>query len=255
MRSQFVGLYYRELARVYRSPFILLVTVVQPFMWLAFFGSTFANAPPSFLEGLFHTSSYVAFLLPGVLSTSMLSVGMFGSMSTIQDKRLGYMKRILLTPTPKGIVFLAKALGSTTRGLIQIPVMAGAALAFGVPLPTSPLLWGAWALGLFLLGLGFAEMFMAITAPSTDWQTPGAVANFITMPLMFSSQALFPSTNFPWWMLAISRVNPISYSATFGRAIVLGEPVPWTDLGYLALFAGVMVAIGLVVAQRWLRVE
>ena len=43
--SQFTGLYSRELLRTFRNPWVLVITVVQPFMWLAFFGSSFANAP------------------------------------------------------------------------------------------------------------------------------------------------------------------------------------------------------------------
>ncbi|MGD0251006.1 MAG: ABC transporter permease [Thermoplasmata archaeon] len=253
--SQFWGLYAREILRTFRNPFVLLITVVQPFMWLAFFGSSFANLPKAELVGLFGSTSYIAFLLPGTLSTSMLSVGMFGAMSTIQDKRFGFMKRILITPTSKGVIFLSKALGGATRGLVQFPIMIAAALAFGVSFHLSPVEWVAWVLALMLLAVGFASLFLAVTASSTDWQTPGVVSNFITMPLMFASSALFGSTYFPAWMKAISSVNPITFSALFGRSLVLGTPVDWSYLGYLAVFAGVMVAIGYYVSARWLKVD
>ncbi len=253
--NQFYGLLAREIKKTYRNPWIIAITVVQPFMWLAFFGSSFSSAPKSFLEGFFHTYSYVAFLLPGVLSTSMLTVGMFGSMSTIQDKRFGYMKRILLTPTDKATIFVAKSMGSTTRGMVQLPVMATAAALFGVSFPLNPVLWLGWIAALFFLGLGFSSLFMALTVASTDWQTPGVISNFITMPLMFSSTALFPQANFPAWMRAISAVNPVTFSATFGRTIVLGGSIDWTLLAYLALFAALMLFIGSVMATKWLKVE
>lgn len=253
--SQFVGLYARELIRTFRNPWVLVITVVQPFMWLAFFGSSFSGASPALVEQLFHTSSYIAFLLPGVLSTSMLSVGMFGSMSTIQDKRFGFMKRILLTPTSKTTVYLSKALGSATRGMVQIPIMVGAAVAFGVHLNGDPLEWAGWIAGIVCLGLGFSCLFLALTASSTDWQTPGVISNFITMPLMFASGALFPSANFPGWMQAISSVNPVTYSALLGRGVVVDGTANWAYLGYLALFALVMVIAGTLVARRYLKVE
>ncbi len=255
MRSQFWGLYVREILRTFRNPFVLLLTVVQPFMWLAFFGSSFGNVPSVYRLGLFGTNDYLEFLLPGTLSTSMLSIGMFGAMSTIQDKRFGFMKRILITPTSKGLVFFSKALGSATRGLVQIPVMVGAAVAFGVPFHLSALEWVAWIAGLLCLALGFSSLFLAVTAPSTDWQTPGVVANFITMPLMFASASLFPSQQFPDWMQAIANVNPISFSALLGRSFILGLPVDWSYLGYLGVFALAMVLIGYGVSARWLKVE
>jgi ABC-2 type transport system permease protein len=253
--SAFWGLYVREILRTFRNPFVLVITVVQPFMWLAFFGSSFSLLPASELEALFGASNYIQFLLPGVLSTSMLTVGMFGSMSTIQDKRFGFMKRILITPTSKGTVFVTKALGSATRGLVQFPIMIGAALAFGVAFHLVWWEWGVWILSLMLLATGFCALFLAITAQSTDWQTPGVVSNFITMPLMFSSAALFGSSHFPSWMQAISSVNPITFTALLGRSFVLGTATNWSYLGYLALFAGGMLAIGYFVSSRWLRVE
>ena len=253
--SALYGLYVREILRTFRNPFVLLVTVVQPFMWLAFFGSSFSDVPAGLLQELFGTSNYIQFLLPGVLSTSMLTVGMFGSMSTIQDKRFGFMKRILITPTSKGTVFVTKALGSATRGLVQFPIMVAAALAFGVRFHVVWWQWGVWVLALMLLATGFCSLFLAITASSTDWQTPGVVSNFITMPLMFSSAALFGSSHFPAWMQAISSVNPITFSALLGRSFVLGTPVDWTYLLYLTIFAGVMLTLGYLVSRRWLKVE
>ncbi|HZY92517.1 MAG TPA: ABC transporter permease [Thermoplasmata archaeon] len=255
--SQFAGLYARELLKTFRNPFVLVFTLVQPFMWLAFFGSSFSAVPIPYLEVLLHTQiqSYLQFLLPGVLATSMLSIGMFGAMSTIQDKRFGFMKRILITPTSKTTVYLTKALGSATRGVVQIPVMILAAFVFGARLAGDPLLWAAWVLGLVLLGFGFSCLFLAITASSTDWQTPGVVANFITMPLMFASGALFPAANFPPWMQTIAAYNPVSYAALFGRGIVLDGTANWAYLGYLALFAAVMAIIGTAIASRYLKVE
>ncbi|MGB6500826.1 MAG: ABC transporter permease [Thermoplasmata archaeon] len=256
--SQFYGLYARELIKTFRNPLVLIITLVQPFMWLAFFGSSFASVPLSSLDALLHAppgTGYLQFLLPGVLSTSMLSIGMFGSMSTIQDKRFGFMKRVLLTPTGRSTVYLSKALGSATRGMVQIPVMIAAALVFGVRFQGDPLMWAGWLLGLVLLGFGFSAFFLAVTASSTDWQTPGVISNFITMPLMFASGALFPSQNYPSWMQAIAHVNPVGFSALLGRGVIVNGTANWLYLGYLGIFAALMVGVGTLVASKYLKVE
>ena len=256
--SQFYGLYARELIKTFRNPWVLVITLVQPFMWLAFFGSSFATVSTSALDSLLHAppgTGYLQFLLPGVLSTSMLSIGMFGSMSTIQDKRFGFMKRVLLTPTGRSTVYLSKALGSATRGMVQIPVMICAAYVFGVRFEGTPLMWAGWLLGLILLGFGFSAFFLAVTASSTDWQTPGVLSNFITMPLMFASGALFPAQNYPTWMQAIARVNPVGFSALLGRGILVSGTANWAYLGYLGIFAAIMVGVGTLVASRYLKVE
>lgn len=255
--SQFSGLFAREIIKTFRNPWVLAITVLQPFMWLAFFGSSFSGLSCQYLQLVFHTTtcSYIEFLLPGVLATSMLTIGMFGAMSMIQDKRFGYMKRVLITPARRSTVFLAKALGATSRGLVQFPVMIAAAAAFGVAYGLSPIMWVGWILCLFLLGLGFSSLYLTVTASSTDWQTPGVLSNFITMPLMFSSTALFPAANFPWWMQDISYVNPVTYAALFGRDALIDGVAQWGFLGLLVAFAAVMVTLGMFVYTYWLRVE
>ena len=260
--SQFWGLYAREMIKTFRNPFVIAITLVQPFMWLAFFGAQFAQVPSYALQGLLQGApagtSYLSFLLPGVLATGMMAIGMFGAMSTIQDKRFGFMKRILITPTSKATVYLTKALGSATRGLVQIPVMLGAAVAFNVPLHGSTIGWAAWIFGLVLLGIGFSALFLAITASSTDWQTPGVISNFITMPLMFASGAMFPTSLYPTWMKLIAEVNPVGFSAMLSRDVLTYGQFTGSDvvyLGYLALFAALMIGIGTALAAKYLKVE
>jgi ABC-2 type transport system permease protein len=259
---QFYGLLTRELVKTFRNPWVIAFTLIQPFMWLAFFGGMMSGLPTAELDSfLLHAppgTSYLSFLLPGVLATGMMSVGMFGAMSSIQDKRFGFMKRILITPTSKATVYLAKALGSAMRGLVQIPVMLVAATAFGVRFQGDPLGWLAWIAGLVCLGLGFSAFFLAITSTSTDWQTPGVIANFITMPLMFASGAMFPTTIYPGWMKAIANVNPVGYSAQLSRSVLTYGQFSGTevaDLGYLALFAASMVVLGTLLASRYLKAE
>ena len=56
---------------------------------------------------------------------------------------------------------------------------------------------------------------------SSDWQIPTVIANFINLPLMFANTALFSNENFPTWMQTISNLNPVSFSSTFGREIII----------------------------------
>src|SRR5437867_12067069 len=89
-RSQFFGLYAREVLRTFRNPWVLVMTFVQPFMWLAFFGRGLSGASPALVGEEVHTSSSIAFLLPGVLATSLVTVGMFGLMTGLQAERYGF---------------------------------------------------------------------------------------------------------------------------------------------------------------------
>ncbi len=249
------ALFAREVKRTYRNKAVVAIMLVQPLMWLVFFGNSFAHLPTSILESFFGTNNYLAFLLPGELATGMIAIGMFSSMSMIQDKRFGFLKRILVTKAPKESIFLGKVFGGASRGLIQIPVMVIVATFFGVVFNTSILYVFLWVLSLFMLGIGMASVYSIITMRSSDWQTPGVVSNLITLPLMFSSQALFPASLFPAWMQTISMYNPITYVALFGREVLFGATPNMLYFAYIAIFCAVMLSLGIIASRSWLKPE
>lgn len=256
MLNQFIGLYMREFKNTYRNPAVIVLSIVQPLLWIVFFGSSFAEAPRLFLEDFFQTDNYIAFLLSGQLSISMLFVGMFSSLSLIQDKKSGYLRRIMVTPTRSYVVFLSKVFGSSTRGMLQVPVVFLGVILLGVDLPASIGLI-AFVVALFLLSLGLSSIYLLITMKSSDWQIPTVISNFINLPLMFSSTALFPNENFPPWMQFISNINPVSYSSTFGRDIIItnNNYIPWEYFVYLLFFASIMLIIGMIVATKTLKID
>jgi ABC-2 type transport system permease protein len=187
----------------------------------------------------------------------MLFVGMFSSLSLIQDKKSGYLRRVMVTPTKSFTIFLAKALGASTRGMIQIPFVLFGVMLFGVIIP-APLELGAFIVALFLLSIGLSSIYLLMTMKSSDWQIPTIISNFINLPLMFSSTALFPKENFPSWMQIISNFNPISFSSTFGREIIVSgdnSQITWVYFFYLLCFALVMISIGMFIATRTLKIE
>jgi ABC-2 type transport system permease protein len=255
--NQFKALYIREVKNTYRNPAIIIVSIVQPLLWIVFFGSSFSSAPIQFLESLFHTENYIAFLVSGQLSASMLFVGMFSSLSLIQDKKSGYLRRVMVTPTRNFVIFLAKVMGSSTRGMIQVPIVFLGVMLLGITI-ANPLGLVAFVIALFFLSIGLSSIYLLITMKSSDWQIPTVIANFINLPLMFSSTALFPSENFPSWMRIISDFNPVTYSSSFGRDIILSNsymPTTWPYFFYLLIFALVMLIIGMFTATKTLRIE
>lgn len=255
--NQLTALYVREIKNTYKNPAVIVLSVAQPLLWILFFGSSFTLAPQPFLKDFFHTNNYMAFLLSGQLSASMLFVGMFSSLSLIQDKKSGYLRRIMVTPTRNFVIFLAKVLGSSTRGMFQVPIVFLGVMLFGVTIP-DPIGLIAFVVTLFLLSLGLSSIYLLLTMKSSDWQIPTIISNFINLPLMFASTALFPNENFPNWMQFISNLNPISYSSNFGREIIIptsNTSIDWMYFFYLLVFALVMIIIGIIVATKTLKIE
>ena len=74
------------------------------------------------------------------------------------------------------------------------------------------------------------------------------IGQAITMPLFFSSNALYPTALMPGWLQAISRVNPLSYEVDALRGLLIGVPTNLAlDVAVLigSAVAAIMVASAL----------
>jgi ABC-2 type transport system permease protein len=92
--------------------------------------------------------------------------------------------------------------------------------------------------------VGLAALFTALTVNTSDFYAPG-VGNFITMPLMFVSAALFPRQFLPEWLKAISAVNPLTYLTELGR-----DAMTYGTLIYLTAFS-----VALTLVERLLTAD
>ena len=74
------------------------------------------------------------------------------------------------------------------------------------------------------------------------------IGQAITMPLFFSSSALYPEKIMPGWLQAISKCNPLSYEVDALRGLLIGTPAHLgLDLTVLAIatVAGVTASAAL----------
>jgi ABC-2 type transport system permease protein len=87
-------------------------------------------------------------------------------------------------------------------------------------------------------------------------ETPQAIIQLITMPLMFASSAYFPINQMPDWLQAIAGVNPISYTIDAVRSLMIfgnGFDSLLVDFLYVGIFAVVITAICVVLSWRYLN--
>jgi len=74
------------------------------------------------------------------------------------------------------------------------------------------------------------------------------IGQAITMPLFFSSSALYPTAVMPGWLQAISKINPLTYEVEALRSLLIGTSTNlWLDFGVLATatVAGITAASSL----------
>jgi len=109
------------------------------------------------------------------------------------------------------------------------------AAILGVALTANPLkLIGAMAI-LVLGSAFFACLSMSIAGVALARDRLMGIGQAITMPLFFSSSALYPTRLMPGWLQAISKVNPLTYQIEALRGLLIGMPTTlWLDTVVLA---------------------
>jgi len=96
---------------------------------------------------------------------------------------------------------------------------------------------------------------------SSDWQTQMAVINLLNLPLLFASNAMLPVKTMPTWLQSVVGYNPVSYAVDGVRQMLLGTASApgytvlaplWVDFTVLAVFAGVLSILGIVLSWKLL---
>lgn len=257
----------REVKKWLKDPLIMLITIVQPLLWMALLGKTMnigallSSLPPQVREqmmvGAFGTSDYFSYMAVGMISFTVIFTAMFTGMSVVWDRRLGFLNKVLSTPIPRSVIVFAKVLNSTIRSMFQATLVLLAALALGLKLgpgftPINVL--GLYAV-IFLFGSGLSFLFLSFTLRSTKIETPMAVVNLVNLPLIFTSNIFFPTSLMPSWLRPVAEVNPVSYLTDAIRQLTIFRMdvgALLLDLAYLGALAAVLSAIGIVLARRYL---
>lgn len=282
----------RELKKWYKNPILLLMTtIIQPLIWLGLFGKamnlgaiftsntiSFPQITPPLLpqqqiqigqwisqiastaiQNTFGTADYFSFLAVGMLSFVTVFTCMFSGMSIVWDRRLGFLNKVLSTPVARSSIIMSRILNTVVRALVQAAIVLLIAYFIG-PLvlgsaftPFSRLgLFGA----LFLLSVGLSSIFILIAIRSTRQETQMAVMNLLNLPLLFTSNAMFPIGCMPSWLQEIAKYNPISWATDAARQLMIyssiDTPKLVQDFTYLGIFAFVFAGIGIVLSWRYL---
>jgi ABC-2 type transport system permease protein len=198
------------------------------------------------------TPSYFDFIAPGIMAmTVMMSVMTGLPVAISQEKEIGTMDGMMVSPINRLSIILGKALGQTARGLLQGVIILGLSIGlFGVTIHGSILL----VFGLLLLGVfSFVGLGVVITSFAKDQETASMLMMTLMFPMMFLSGVFFPIQQMPWYMQDISKVLPLTYaSQALRKVMVLGAEIPAisNELIILIVFGVVMIAIAVPVFRR-----
>ncbi len=210
-----------ELRKIRHDRTELYTRAIQPALWLLIYGEVFTkiHAIPT-PKGI----PYLAYLAPGILAQSALFIAIFYGIQIIWERDAGVLTKLMVTPTPRPALITGKAFAAGVRSVVQGVVVVVLSLLLGVALTDDPLKLLAAACIVVLGSAFFSCLSMTIAGLALTRDRLMGIGQAITMPLFFSSSALYPEKIMPGWLQVISKCNPLSYEVDALRGLLIGTP-------------------------------
>lgn len=264
----------REYLRWIRAPTWVISGLMSPILYLLLFGQAFdlgkllppgtpAGALASILNG---APTYFSYFAVGMVAFASVTAAMFSGTGIIFDKQLGILQRILSTPISRRSVFLSSL---TFRGMLTlIPafLVVGFALLLahvpgvtGLTVGSAVTLLGAseFLAAALILSVAFTSLFLSFGFAAQRIESYFGVVTILQLPILLTSNAMYPVSIMPTWLQYIVGFNPISLAVNTMRMSLFGTAgYPYSAgvylLGLLA-WAALFVALALLLASRALR--
>jgi ABC-2 type transport system permease protein len=221
----------------------LVLSVAQPAIWLVFFGAGVERAIDAQVIG---TDDYVGFMLAGIIAFTIVGNGVSGAMPLLWDKETGYLDRLMSMPIARSTVIVSRFVFQVAQQSAQILLVVLVALLLGVRIAAGPLGLLVILVAAALLTMSVTAAFSALAYAVPQHGTFFAIAGFVTLPLLFMSNAFVPLHAMPTWMAVVARLNPLTYAIEAMRTLVVrgwAASIAWS-LAVLALAAAVCLAAG-----------
>ncbi|HWR63118.1 MAG TPA: ABC transporter permease, partial [Candidatus Thermoplasmatota archaeon] len=199
----------------------------------------------------FEGADVMSFIFPGVLIQTALFSSVFFGVYIVWDKKVDFMKEVLVAPMRRTSLFVGKILGGSTDTLLQILILFVIGIAFTVGGIMPGLHFTVFSVAVSLAFLLVATMGLVSIGLilGSQMESPEGfqlIISFLIFPLFFLSGALFPITNLPAWLAPFIFVNPVTYAVDGIRGVLLGisQFSLLFDFALVSLFAIVMILIG-----------
>jgi ABC-2 type transport system permease protein len=269
----------REFLKLARNPQAIFTALLLPLLYLLLFGQGFNINPAEYVPNLTAAEklaiihayfrgapNYYSYFAAGMVGFVSVTATLFIGANVIFDKLFGIFKRVRGTPAPSAAVFGSRLIAGSAQPILLAFFVLGLALLFahvpgltGLTVPAAVGVVGALEIvvAIVLLSLMFATLFLTFGVLIENPQMYFAAVNLLNLPVLLTSDALYPWGAMPAWLQTASQYNPVSLAVNVLRETLFGSSAyPYAAgvylLGLMA-WAAVLIGIALALVRRALR--
>jgi ABC-2 type transport system permease protein len=232
----------RELRPALRNPATIIISMVQPLVFLALF----APLLPGNDDG-----SALQWFVPGIVVMSCLFASSMTGANLLLEIQTGSHERMLVTPLRRPALLIGRALKETVPVVAQAALIVVVCVPFGFDVHVGGALLGVLILAGFCIGLGALSYTLALASQHQEWMF-WTVQQTLLFPLLLLAGVLLPIDGGPGWLRTLSAGNPLTYVVQAERALFNGDV--WSSATATGLLSAAGVAaFGLLVGVRAMR--
>jgi len=182
------------------------------------------------------------------MSITMTSI-FFGTY-IVWDKKIDFMKSVLVAPMSRTTMFLGKVMGGATDALIQSAILIVIGVLFGITYTVQGMLVAY--MFLFLITVATVSIGLIIGSVMESPEGFGLISSFLVFPMVFLSGAFYPLDNLPQWMTVATTLDPLTYGVDGLRGAIIGvsHNSMLFNLSILSAFCVAAIAVGTVAFNR-----
>ncbi len=242
------AIWLREVKRATRDRGQLIGGISRPLLWVLILG---IGLNPYFRGEVYGEVrfvmpyTYLQFIFPAVVALNIMYTSIQSAVSLIWDREFGFLREVLVSPMPRGLVLLGKVLGGATVAMFHGCLVL--VLARFADVSIAPADIGRGLLLMALLALSLTSLGIVIANRVRSFEGFGVFSNAVILPLYFLSSSIFPidpaltraqaQVIYPEWLVFLVQANPITYAVDALRGTFIGFNQFDPGLGPLILAA------------------
>jgi ABC-2 type transport system permease protein len=227
------AIWLREVKRSLRDRGQLIGGVSRPLLWVLIMG---IGLNPYFRGEVYGEVrfvvpfTYLQFIFPAIILLNIMYTSVQSAVSVIWDREFGFLREILVSPTPRWAILLGKVLGGTTIAVFHGCLVLLLARFANVPIGFASLMEGLFWMA--LLAFGLTSFGVIIANRIRSFEGFGVFSNAVILPLYFTSSSIFPLDPaltraqtvvvYPEWLVMLVRINPLTYAVDTLRGVFIG---------------------------------
>ncbi|WP_028810588.1 ABC transporter permease [Streptomyces flavidovirens] len=234
---------WRAMLKIKHVPEQLFDVTAFPIMMVLMYAYLFGGA----LAG--SVGEYVQFLLPGILTMSIVMITMYTGVSVNTDITKGVFDRFRTLPIWRPAPMVGYLLGDVIRYLIASAVMLAVGLIIGYRPQGGALGVAAGVALLMVFSFAFSWIWTMFGLLLRTEKSVMGVSMMVIFPLTFLSNVFVDPRTMPGWLQAFVNNSPVTHVATAVRELMAGN-WPAADIGWTLGWSAVLLVVFGTVTMR-----